>query len=80
VEPSPNFDAPIPDNQQSFTYETPVLECFNIENIISEYEWTCSDGTGTGVVPSTNNEIEDLTFTGAASGAYTCTLQILLLT
>jgi len=73
---SPAFDAPIPDNQQSFTYETPVLECFAIENIISEYEWTCSDGNGTGVVPSTNNEIEDLTFTGAAPGMYTCTLEV----
>jgi len=64
---SPDFDAPIPDNNESFTYETPVLECFEIENIISEYEWTCSDGTGTGVVPSTNNEI---------GGTYTCTLEV----
>jgi len=73
---SPNFDAPIPDNQESFTYETPVLECFNIENIISEFEWTCSDGTGTGVVPSVNNEIDGMPFTGTTPGTYTCTLEV----
>jgi len=74
---SPNFDAPIPDNQESFTYETPVLECFEIENIISEYEWTCSDGNGTGVVPSTNNEIDGFPFMATSGpGQYTCTLEV----
>jgi len=74
---SPNFDAPIPDNQQSFTYETPVLECFNIENIISEYEWTCSDGSGTGVVPSTNDQVDSFPFMATAGpGQYTCTLEV----
>jgi len=73
---SPDFNAPIPDNQEAFTYETPELECFEIENIISEYEWTCSDGTGTGVVPSTNNEIAGLPFVGTNPGTYTCTLEV----
>gem|GEM_PF-2454174 len=50
---SPVFGAPIPDDQQAFTYETPVIECVDQPNCIATYQWTGTDGFDSGVIPIT---------------------------
>jgi len=76
---SPVFGAPIPDDGQSFTYETPVEECVDQPNCIASYQWTGTDGFDSGVIPITPqtdmlNTLPPVPVTVGVSATYTLTV------
>ncbi len=73
------FNAPIPDDGQAFTYETPLAECEEQMNCTASYQWTGTDGFDSGVIPIANpsdalETLPPVTITVGVTATYTLTV------